>query len=268
MYLQEDTNAVDLMHARPMDRFPGGLALPDLGGASSQQYSDPRSATIGDLLQHSGDECLYTYDLGDCWYHKLTLEMVIVGEDDEKLGVEGASGKVELLGGMMRCPDEDGGGCESYQADVLNLLLQIRRHPDDVDAIRRLGTNCFEERRNAINVMGSFRPTEFDIDEHREALAEALSSRNSSRNSVKMMTSRPLPMARIGQQSVVYRKEHQLGQEDGYVRMMETVNVKPDPRDCTLCYQCGSPYGRGKEGGATQPLRACSRCHIPHYCCK
>lgn len=271
IYLQADTQAVDLMHAP--DHVGMGHAV------------RPEEATIGDLMQEAGDRCLYTYDLGDSWYHVLTLEAILGESGDDNDGNNDGDkmrmGRVRLLDGSMRCPDEDGGGCARYQGDVLDLILRLRSSdsPHDCDAVaRELARACFEDRRNALNVMASFRPEEFDAEERRSALGEALSSRGSARNSVKqfggMMTmmfggDRPgkiLGMAGLGQRSIICRREHEAGMhETAMLSFKETINVKPDSREATLCCNCGSPYGRD-DGERAGPLRACGRCHIPHYC--
>ena len=66
VYLQEDTQATDLMHATGVH----------VEGRSTEP---PESVTIGDLLQEVGQQCLYTYDLGDSWHHVLTLESIETG---------------------------------------------------------------------------------------------------------------------------------------------------------------------------------------------
>mmetsp|Transcript_31292 Transcript_31292/g.91646 ORF Transcript_31292/g.91646 Transcript_31292/m.91646 type:complete len:586 (+) Transcript_31292:264-2021(+) len=268
VYLQEDTQATDLMHASRLH----------LDGRPTEP---PESATIGDLLRKVGQQCLYTYDLGDSWFHVLTLESI-----DEEEDVSGCSitkkGSVELIDGAMRCPDEDGEGCDEYQS-LLDLVLQIRSDPKDDDAVRELNQICFEEKRNAMNVLSSFKPDEFDLEARRRALAEGLSSRNSARNSVKQYggmidgrgfgTDMIMRMARIGQQSTITRVEQERGMihQSTFVTFKETVNVKPDQRDGTLCYQCGAPTGRDDDTGALDlaiPLRGCGRCHTPRYCSK
>ena len=261
VYLQEDTQATDLMHATGVH----------LEGRSTEP---PESLTIGDLLQEVGQQCLYTYDLGDSWHHVLTLESIETGNTSN------SNGSVVLIGGEMRCPDEDGEGCHDYQ-ELLDLLLQCRSNPKDDDAARELNRICFENKRNALNVLSSFKPEEFDLEARRRALAEALSSRNSARNSVKQFggmmgmlgygAEKILSMARMGQQVTITKVEQERGMvhQTTMLTYKETVNVKPDPRDCTLCYQCGAPAGRDDETGALDldiPLRGCGRCHGPYYC--
>ena len=261
VYLQEDTQATDLMHAS-RDHVDGWPTEP------------PESATIGDLLREVGQQCLYTYDLGDSWYHILTLESI---DDDEEDSAK--QGSVQLIDGAMRCPDEDGEGCSNYQSSVLDLVLQVQSDPKDDETIRELNRVCFEEKRNAMNVLSSFKPEEFDLTTRRRALAEALSSRNSARNSVKQFggfiagTDRIMCMARSGQQSTITRVEQERGMihQTNFISFKETINVKPDPRDGTLCYQCGAPSGRDEATGSLDlaiPLQGCGRCHTPRYCFK
>lgn len=158
---------------------------------------DARDHTIGELLASVGDGCIYNYDLGDCFYHLLRLEEVV-----PELA---STGRVEILGGEMRCPDEDGDGCAAYQEKVLDLHSRVASDPTDSKSARKLAAACFE-RRGTLNVLGRFDPAEFDLEARRAALADALNSRNSTYNSVKMFSSRPgFTMARIGQKGVTVK---------------------------------------------------------------
>ena len=238
-YVQTNTSASDSMH------------VPKI--VSEDETKSPEEATIGDLVKKVGDTCLFTYDLGDCWYHKLEVEKVIP--------IEKADGVVVLMDGAMRCPAEDGDGCGVYQRDVLDLLLKVRQDPADDVTARKLANNCFENFHCNLNVMGCFRPEEFDLAERRVALKLALSSKNSTMNLTKTFAQgKSFGIARIGQRHIVVKKEHD-EYKDRWGRPInwsfnETVNVKPDPRDGTLCYVCGNPHD----------LRACSRCKCTFYC--
>ncbi|KAL7496857.1 hypothetical protein ACHAWT_005050 [Skeletonema menzelii] len=211
----------------------------------------PESATLGDLLRNVGDYCFYNYDLGDGWIHRLTVEQVV--------SVEESDGSVVLIEGAMRCPPEDGGGCQQYQEEILDLYKEQMENPFNVENARELAEACFKHR-GGLNVNGSFRPGDFDLLERKLALAEALSSRNSTRNSVKTFAfpiGNAFEQARIGQISVVTKKQDdRFDHMGGFASFHETINVKPDPLDATLCNQCGNP----------NDLKACSRCHSALYC--
>ena len=247
-----------------------------------RQTEASESMTIGGLLLEPSDRLLYVYDLGDTWRHMITLKQRIVGAPY-------ANGKIEILGGAMRCPNEDGGGCDTkhgrYQQEVLDWYNKSQLVPDNPRLARKLAVACFDAGRiNALNVRGSFRCDEFDIDKRQQAVLDALRSRNSSWDSVKLfaVTSHPfldiqkpiptLSMARMGQQSVKvsledYRETGQMininpyeecrGREVGnMMTVTETVNVKPDPIESTLCCHCGNPLN----------LKQCSACKCARYC--
>ena len=182
-YVQERTDATDLMwQGRRTDGRP---------------TLEAKDHIIGELLASVGDVCIYNYDLGDCFYHLLKLEEVV-----PELA---STGRIEILGGEMRCPNEDGDGCAAYQEEVLDLHNRVVSDPTDAKSARKLAGACFA-RRGTLNVLGRFDPTEFDLELRRAALADALNSRNSTYNSVKMFSSRPgFTSARIGQKGVTVK---------------------------------------------------------------
>jgi len=257
-YLQEKISAIDMWMPHSSHTI--------------RQTESSESMTIGGLLSKPSDRLLYVYDLGDTWRHVLTLEQRIVGPT--------ANGKIEVLGGAMRCPNEDGGGCDDYQQEVLNLYKKVHQDPNNNRLARLLAAACFDAGRiNALNVRGSFRCYEFVIGKHRQAVLDAVRSRNSAHDSVKLfsVTSHPfldlsnapsISIARMGQQSVTllfedYRAESNnpfeecRGRDKGnMLKVTETINVKPDPIKSTLCYHCGNPLN----------LKSCSACKCVRYC--
>ena len=72
----------------------------------------PADTTLGELLRAPGDRLGYTYDIGDFFEHVLTLEAVVPAAE--------STGAVQVLGGAMRCPNEDGDGNWNYQEKVLD----------------------------------------------------------------------------------------------------------------------------------------------------
>lgn len=250
-YTQKDTDAADATAWLSQSFLPSSqdrMAGPKSG-------LKPESATLGDLLKNVGDYCFYTYDLGDCWIHRLTVEKVF--------SVEESDGKIDIIEGAMRCPPEDGEGCTTYQEEILDLYNEQTENPTNVENARELAEACFKQR-GALNVRGSFRPAEFNLLETKLALAAALGSRNSTRNSVKTfsmgmggMMKGGFEMAEIGQISMVTKvQDDRFDHMGGFISFHETVDVKPDPIDATLCNQCGSPH----------ELKACSRCYSAFYC--
>lgn len=246
-YTQKDTDASDATAWLSRSLLPQSQD----GFAGAKNGLKPESATLGDLLKNVGDYCFYNYDLGDCWIHRLTVEKVLSEEESD--------GKIDVIEGAMRCPPEDGEGCTTYQEEILDLYNEQTKNPNNVENARELAEACFK-RRGALNVRGSFRPAEFNLLERKLALAEARGSRNSSRNSVKTFAfpmGGGLEVAEMGQISVLTKvQDDRFDHMGGYVSFHETVNVKPDPIDATLCNECGNPH----------ELKACSRCHSTFYC--
>ena len=91
---------------------------------------------------HAGDALIYTYDFGDDWPRRVTIENTVVKPT-------GAYPRV--VAGKYACPPEDCGGPWGYE-DMLRVL------PADDELVEWLG--------------GPFDPRVFDLDEARERLAE------------------------------------------------------------------------------------------------
>jgi len=182
----------------------------------------PEDATIGDILKRVGDRCVYNSDLGDCFYHCLEVEQVVP--------IEESNGAVVIYDGAMSCPSDDGDGSAWHQKNILDLLLKCREDPYDNITARKLAANCFE-KRSGLNTQGPFRPEEFDINERRVALAQALESRNSTRKFVKSFGTKIIPIGpSIGQKQVVYKKmDDRADHLGGYMSFHETINIKLDP---------------------------------------
>ena len=238
-WLCQNTSAPDLMHS--------GFT------SSPESISDPQDATLGDLLKKVGDKVLYTYDLGDRWYHRIELEEVISAKKSD--------GKCIVLDGKMRCADEDGEGCTTYQENVLNLVLKMKNDPHDNATARQLANNCFD-RHNALNVRGRFDPNEFSVRQAQEAVDKALQSRASAMTGTKQFTSSLFMFGfgsfcptRAGQRVLKTQVEDDRGGDGFYLTMSETINLKPDDKDHMAC-PCGNPLN----------LQVCSGCLVVHYC--
>lgn len=85
--------------------------------------------------------CLYVYDYGDTWRHKVTLEAT---------ADESGAGFRRLLGGERAFPPEDCGGVSGYKECIKALRAEARRRltENDDELLRWLGT---------------WRPEEFDL---------------------------------------------------------------------------------------------------------
>jgi hypothetical protein len=227
---------------------------------------DPAEYTIGDLLNLVGQECLYGYDMGDHWYHKLTLETVIPQGD----------GKCIVLDGAMRCPDEDGEGGENYQNNVLDWINRMRAEPSIMNHARMYAKGCFNTR-DAANVRGLFDAEEFSIATTQQAIEVALRSRQCVRIGSKNMRPRlnstfpggNMPVCHTetidalpGQRRVRYFWQDSRGEESPpwagdpwFWEVFEVVNVKPDEDKFALCI-CGNP----------SHLKFCGTCQSVPYC--
>lgn len=79
----------------------------------------PSQATLADLLAAAGrTPALYTYDMGDCWEHRLSLAGTR----------EAAAGEMfpRLVGASGRCPPEDCGGAPGFER-----MLEVLADPAD-----------------------------------------------------------------------------------------------------------------------------------------
>lgn len=240
MWLCENTSAPDLMHA----------------SLDESSVQDPANgATLGDLLPNVRDTAIYTYDLGDCWYHKIELKE-IKSENE-------SNGACVVMDGAMRCPDEDGDGCATYQKNVLDHVLTIKANPHDDATARILGKNCFD-RRNASNVRGRFDPSEFSVEQAQAAVHKALKSRASAMTGTKQFSSSQSMIGSMmgsfcptvaGQRVLKCQFEYDRGGDDFHLTMSETVNLKPDDKSHTACV-CGNPI----------QLSICGGCTTVYYC--
>ena len=99
-YVQQDSQASDAVNISSNEILKDKTLL------------KPEDAVIGDLLKKEGDKCVYNYDLGDDWFHVLELETIVPGDESD--------GKVIIMGGELRCPNEDGDGSGKSVCIVLS----------------------------------------------------------------------------------------------------------------------------------------------------
>merc|ERR1712224_602685 len=109
---------------------------------------------------------------------------------------DGATGKTLVLDGAMRCPNEDGKGCTTYQEEVLDVLNATKTHPHDIKKQRELAKVCWS-RRTAVNVAdtpckpGRFDPEEFSVEACQKVVLDAGRSRASAQNGTKVFSTGP-----------------------------------------------------------------------------
>jgi hypothetical protein len=116
------------------DELIGNLLAP------SHKKLDSCETTVGQLLMEEGDKCLYTYDFGDNWKHKIVLEKILEPDGERQLPV--------CLKGKRACPPEDCGGIYGYEEMVVKLA-----GPDNQDKAELLEW-----------IGEEFEPEKFDID--------------------------------------------------------------------------------------------------------
>lgn len=102
---------------------------------------DERKFTVGAVLGEQAGEFLYSYDFGDGWDHRITVE--------ERLPIqEGRNDWAMCLAGENACPPEDVGGPPGY-VDFLEAL-QNPQHEQHEDYWRWWG-GPFDARAFSIN---------------------------------------------------------------------------------------------------------------------
>lgn len=105
-----------------------GYCKPDWKKRISSYFFEPKQ------------KCLYEYDFGDSWRHKVTLEKILPLEPDFKYP--------RCIAGKRACPPEDCGGVWGYED-----LLEILKDPDHDE---------HEERMEWIG--DDFDPENFNLD--------------------------------------------------------------------------------------------------------
>ena len=113
-------------HGYYFTEVPGGALFgPERSGALDAMHIDHHGfvwvddtgVLLGELVRGAGDRLLYTYDLGDCWQHLLTVE--------EAVRLEESNGATQLLAGALACPPEDSLGCKEMGMDSYCDLLAL-----------------------------------------------------------------------------------------------------------------------------------------------
>lgn len=126
--------------------------------------------------------------------HKLEcIKEIAYTEGDELFG------KVTVLYGSMRCPDEDGGGGSDYQENVVALMNGRRKNPSN-KSLGLKDSNACHEQIKAMNVHGFFDPLDFSVAKCQAAVQAALQSKISSREGSKQvgMPQGASPLASLG----------------------------------------------------------------------
>jgi hypothetical protein len=147
---KDNSGYIDMMHAR----------------MHYLEVMDDRKVPLAGIVQKVGDQCRYTYDLGDGWRHRLT----VIGITN----VEGGE-SVEILEGKGACPPEDSNGLEGMGIDHFHTFLEeYKRNPNSVKvkkAIKEVETTACNYTQNWLTGQPvRFRPLEYPIEMHRQVL--------------------------------------------------------------------------------------------------
>lgn len=137
-------------------RFQNTLVSPtddevDRMSFSDEKLEDAQELCIDGLLE-SEQTCVYEYDFGDGWMHKIVLEKVLEPAPDAQYPI--------CMKGKRRCPPEDVGGAWGY-ADFLEKISDPEN--PEREELLEWATG---------NPEGAFDSEYFSVDETNEALAE------------------------------------------------------------------------------------------------
>ena len=109
---------------------------------------------LSDLLTSEKQQLNYTYDFGDNWEHKITLEKILPFTTTQKLPV--------CIKAVRACPPEDVGGIWGYE-ELLETLAD-KEHPEYKEMLEWVGENFQPEYYNIeetnLMLQGKIQPTD------------------------------------------------------------------------------------------------------------
>ncbi len=152
---RDNCGYIDMMHAR----------------MHYLQVMDDRKVPLAALMRQKGDQCVYTYDLGDGWRHRLEVLDVTSVEGGES---------VELLDGAGACPPEDSNGLsakgvEAYR-EFLDLYKANPKSPDVRESIKQVEEYSVNYNKHWLTQRPlPFKPLDFSLDLHRRTLQAMVS---------------------------------------------------------------------------------------------
>ena len=95
-------------------------------GASTRPVHDERKITLDQVLTKARQKLDYTYDFGDDWLHKITLEKLL--PDESVIGKAKPKRIALCVDGANAAPPEDCGGLPGFEN--LKEALADPKHPD------------------------------------------------------------------------------------------------------------------------------------------
>jgi hypothetical protein len=126
-----DYHAHQFLAAGKQGRKVYGVVEGKAGVKFGLRVLDENSYRLSDLMQAERDQCLYEYDFGDSWMHKLVLEKIIENPV--------SSEKLSCLEGNGACPPEDSGGVADYEEWL--KAIKDPEHSEHEDAVEWLGAD-------------------------------------------------------------------------------------------------------------------------------
>lgn len=94
-----------------------------------QELTAAKNVKLGTLIDRGVRELTYTYDMGDNWEHRVTVEAVRPGDADTKYP--------RFIDGARRCPPEDVGGTPGYD-NFLDAMADPN-HQEHADVLEWYG---------------------------------------------------------------------------------------------------------------------------------
>lgn len=133
------------LHAFDLDGMTIG---PDPGDDIGIAEIDEADVRLCDILL-PGDELVYTYDFGDNWEHRLSIEALEHRPGGDDLP------DFACQGGARACPPEDCGGVWGYRE--LLSAMKDRNHPDRAELMARLPPGFDPKRFDAWSINEALR---------------------------------------------------------------------------------------------------------------
>ena len=252
----------------------GACFGPATSGSVDQMHFHSKSCfTLDDykyclahLLREPGAKLVYLYDLGDSWYHTITLEQVVPvgGTVKVSMGDTGIPRRyadhrfklrgVQLIDGEINCPPEDSSGIEEGMGKYDGLLA---KGEDFVSDEAWQATNWREHGiRNAFA---------FDLVAHSRRVRKAVADKSSAKFGQRLYTQSVNPG-----HGADFMSHHHFGHnpsDHADVRhdegSSETVKRKPDEAVDACCALCGRQEQPNTDKRA---LMKCAQCQSVYYC--
>ncbi len=119
--LHKILQAVMGWHGRHLHEFYShGVRYAPAKVAKELECQSERSVVLADLVNGKPEPIVYEYDMGDAWFHTLTVEKTTPPEKDTRYPC--------CVEGKNACPPEDCGGLPGYYEKL--EALKDARHPD------------------------------------------------------------------------------------------------------------------------------------------